>query len=150
MWAAALPLAYHADDEIARVETVGYVVLGVLLAVVGFVLMWRIRGAPRGRNRLARLAAVVAAIGIGAYGLLRWAPLDDDPSGVALALLYLVLLLPFVAGVAGPVLAVTGLGRVAMHGERSLAVLAFVSSLVVPGLFVVSVVACVITDACFH
>jgi hypothetical protein len=48
------------------------------------------------------------------------------------------------------VVAILGLERVRESGERVLAVGAFVASLVLPGIFVANVIACAVTDACFH
>jgi hypothetical protein len=53
-------------------------------------------------------------------------------------------------GIAGPFLAILGLERVRESGERLLAVLAFVVSLVLPGIFFANLIACAVTDACFH
>jgi hypothetical protein len=53
-------------------------------------------------------------------------------------------------GVVGPFFAIWGLERVRQSGERRLAVVAFVASLVLPGIFFANVVACAVTDACFH
>jgi hypothetical protein len=144
-----LPLAYDADDEIDRVVVIGEIVLGVVLIVIGLALMRRLQGAPeRGRNRWARRAAVVVALGIGAYALGRLIPDDSDQPLLALAIA--LFLVTWLVGVAGPVLAVFGLDLVRYQGERRLAVAAFVASLVLPGIFVANVVACAVTDACFH
>jgi hypothetical protein len=146
-----LPLAYHADDEIARDVARGEIVLAIVLIVIGIALMRRLEGAPSGgRNRLARIAAAVVAIGIVAYALNRVIPYGDDPNGALVTLGLSLFLVEFAVGVAGPVLAIFALERVRGSGERRLAVLAFVVSLVLPGIFAANAVACAITDACFH
>ena len=145
-------LAYHADDEIARAVATGEIVIGALLAVIGIALLWRLRGAPeRGRNRMARIAALVVGIGIAAYVLVyRVIPYGDDPNDALVGLGYGLLLLMLAVGVGGPFLGILGLEQVRHSGERRLAVAAFVASLVLPGIFFANLYACYVTDACFH
>lgn len=145
-------LAYHADDEIARAVTTGEIVIAAILVVIAIALLLRLRGAPtEGRNRMARIAATVAAIGIGAYvAAYRVIPYGDDPGDALVALGFGLLMLMLAVGVVGPFLAILGLERVRESGERVLAVAAFVASLVLPGIFVANVIACAVTDACFH
>jgi hypothetical protein len=144
-------LAYHADDEIARAVATGEIVIGVLLVVIGIALLWRLRGAPAGgRNGWARAAAAVASVGIAAYLLYHFIPESDDPSNAVLGLFYALLLLMMAVGVGAPFVAILGLGNVRDSGERRLAVAAFVASLVLPGIFFANLVACAVTDACFH
>ena len=144
-------LAYHADDEIARAVANGEIVIGALLVVIGIALLWRLRGAPAGgRNRMARIAALVVGIGIAAYVLYRVIPYGDDPSSALVGLGFGLLLLMLAAGVGGPFLGILGLEQVRHSGERHLAVAAFVASLVLPGIFFANLIACVVTDACFH
>jgi hypothetical protein len=144
-------LAYHAEDEIARAVAIGEVVVGVVLVVIGLALLRRLEGAPTaGRNVRARRAGVVVAGGIGAYALNRAIPYGDDPGNALVALGLSLLLLMVIVGVTGPVLAIFGLEGVRFDGERRLAVLVFVASLVLPGIFVANFVACAVTDACFH
>ena len=146
-----VPLAYHADDEITRVVTIGEVFLGMALVVIGLALMHRLQGAPEGgRNRWARRAAVVVGLGIAAYVLHRAIPYGDDPSDPLVGLAVGLLLLMLAVGVVGPFFAIWGLEGVRQSGERRLAVVAFVASLVLPGIFLANVVACAVTDACFH
>jgi hypothetical protein len=146
----SVALAYHADDEIARDVAIGEVVLAVVLIVIGIALMRRLEGAPSGKNRRARLAAAVVAGGILAYALNRAIPYGDDPNGVLVALGLSLFLIEYAVGIAGPFLAILALERVRHEGERRLAVLTFTASLVLPGIFVANVVACALTDACFH
>jgi hypothetical protein len=144
------PLAYHADDEIARDVARGEIALAIALIVIGIALMRRLEGAPAGRNLLARIASAVSAIGIAAYVLNRAIPYGDDPKGALVTLGLSLLFVEFAAGVIGPILGIRALQCVRTKGERRLAVLAFVTSLVLPGLFAANVVACAVTDACFH
>jgi len=144
-------LAYHTDDEIARAVATGEIVIGVLLVVIGIALLLRLKGAPAGgRNRRARIAAIVVAIGIAAYVAHRVIPYGDDPGDALVTLGLSLLFLMLAVGVAGPFLAILGLERVRDSGERLLAVAAFVGSLVLPGIFFANVYACAVTDACFH
>ena len=145
-----LTLAYHADDEIARDVARGEIVLAIVLIVIGIALMRRLEGAPAGRNLVARIAAAVSAIGIAAYALNRAIPYGDDPNGALVALGLTLLFVEFAAGVVGPILGIRALQYVRTKGERRLAVLAFVTSLVLPGIFAANVLACALTDACFH
>jgi hypothetical protein len=144
-------LAYHADDEIARAVAIGEIVIGALLVVIGIALLRRLRGAPPGgRNPTARAAAVIAAIGVAAYLVYHFLPDEDDPSDALLGLGYALFLLMLAVGVVGPFVAIWGLERVKASGERRLAVAAFVANLVLPGIFFANVIACAVTDACFH
>jgi hypothetical protein len=144
-------LGYHADDEIARAVTNGKIVLGVLLVVIGIALLLRLQGAPAGgRNRMARIAALVVGTGIAAYLLYNLLPEGDDPSDALLGLFYVLLLLMMAVAVGGPYLAILGLEQVRHTGQSHLAVAAFVASLVLPGIFFANVYACAVTDACFH
>ena len=144
-------LAYHADDEIAHAVTTGKIVLGVVLVLIGVALLLRLRGAPAlGRNRMARIAALVVGIGIAAYVLYRVIPYGDDPGDALVGLGYGLLLLMMAVAVGGPFLAILGLERVKHSGESLLAVAAFVASLVLPGIFFANLIACAVTDACFH
>jgi hypothetical protein len=144
-------LAYHADDEIARAVAIGEIVIAAILVVIAIALLMRLRGAPtEGRNRMARIAATVAAVGIAAYVANRVIPYGDDPGDALLVVLFALLMLMLAVGVAGPFLAILGLERVRTSGERVLAVAAFVASLVLPGIFIANVIACAVTDACFH
>ena len=146
-------LAYHADDEIARAVAIGEIVLAVILAVVGLAVLRSLRGAPSGgRNRWARAASIVAGIGIAAYVVSRIIPSgdEDDPRDVVIGLALALFLLEWLIGIVGPVLAIQGLGRVRYDGERRLAAAAFVASLVLPAIFFANVIACAVTDACFH
>jgi hypothetical protein len=145
-----LPLAYHADDEIARDVARGEIVLAFVLIVIGIALMRRLEGAPSGRNLVARIAAAVVAVGIVAYALNRVIPYGDDPNKALVTLGISLLLVEFAAGVVGPILGIRALQYVRSRGERRLAVLAFVMSLVLPGILAANVVACAVTDACFH
>lgn len=144
-------LAYHADDEIARAVTTGEIVIAAILVVIAIALLLRLRGAPtEGRNRRARTAAAVVGIGLATYVVNRLIPYSDDPGEATLALLTVFYVLTFAVGVIGPFLAILGLEQVKQSGERVLAVAAFVGSLVLPGIFVANVIACAVTDACFH
>ena len=146
-----LPLAYHADDEIARALAVGEVVIGALLILIGVALLRRLRGAPPGgRNPTARAAAVIAVIGVAAYLVYHFLPDEDDPSDALVGLGFALLLMMLAVGVVGPFVAIWGLERVMTSGERRLAVAAFVASFVLPGIFFANVIACAVTDACFH
>lgn len=146
-----LPLAYHRDDEIDRVVAMGEIAVGLVLLVIGIALMRRLEDAPvGGPNRLARFAALVVGIGIAAYALGRALPDGDELSGALLALAAALLLIVFVVGLVGPILATFALDRVRSDGEGRLAVVTFVASLALPGIFVANVVACYVTDACFH
>jgi hypothetical protein len=144
-------LAYHADDEIARAVATGKIVAGVLLVFIGIALLLRLRGASAGgRNRMARVATLVVGVGIAAYVLYRVIPYGDDPNDALVGLGYLLLLLMLGVGVGGPFLAIFGLEEVRNSGESLLAVAAFVASLVLPGIFFANLIACAVTDACFH
>ena len=146
-------LAYHADDEIARAVAKGEIVIGAVLVAIGITLLLRLRGAPAGRrNRWARAACVVAGTGIAAYAVSRSLPTgeEDDPSDLLIGFALAIFLLEWLIGIVGPVLAIQGLGRVRYEGERGLAVAAFVASLVLPGIFFANLIACAVTDACFH
>jgi hypothetical protein len=145
-----LPLAYHAEDEIARDVARGEIVLAFVLIVIGIALMRRLEGAPPGRNHVARVAAAVAAVGIAAYALNKLIPYGDDPNGALVTLGLSLFFVEFAVGLVGPVLAILGLQAVRGNGERRLAVVAFIISLVLPGIFAANVVACAVTDACFH
>jgi len=146
-----LPLAYHAEDEIARDVARGEIVLAIVLIVIGIALMRRLEGAPEGgRNLWARVAAAVVAVGIAAYALNRVIPYGDDPSAALDSLAISLFLIAFAVGVVGPILAIRALQYVRYKGERRLAVLTFVASLVLPGIFAANAVACAVTDACFH
>lgn len=145
-----LPLAYHADDEIARDVARGEIVLAVVLIVIGIALMRRLEGAPSGRNLFARIAAAVVAIGIAAYALERAIPYGDDPNGALVTLGISLFFVEFAAGLVGPILSIRALQYVRYKGERRLAVMTFVASLALPGIFAANVVACAVTDACFH
>jgi hypothetical protein len=68
-------LAYHADEDIARAVATGKVVVAVVLALIAIMLLLLLRGASAGgRNRMARIAALVVGIGIAAYVLFRVSP----------------------------------------------------------------------------
>jgi hypothetical protein len=143
-------LAYHVEDEIARVELVGHIVLAAALVLLAGVLLRRVRWAPLdGRNRPARVAAGVVAIGLVTYALLRF-PAFDDPSGTAFNVAGVLIICMWLSGLLGLALAPIGLSQIRIHGERRLAVLAFVGSLVLPGVLVVAAIACFATDGCFH
>jgi hypothetical protein len=82
--------------------------------------------------------------------LYRVIPYGDDPGDALVGLGFGLLLLMMAVGVGGPFLAILGPGQVRHSGEHRLAVAAFVASLVLPGIFFANLIACAVTDACFH
>ena len=135
IWVGAFVLAYHADDEIARVRGQWLVGLFVVLAAVLLVLFARRRGADDdGPNWLSRIAMALAVV-VAPFAWLG-------------PLLYLV---PpfFLAPVTVVGLAIAGLVRRPLREPR-LAIVAFALA----GLSIVwltsEAAACFATDACFH
>jgi hypothetical protein len=132
-----LPLAYHRDDEIARVDNVASL---VALAVVALLVLWRLletRGQPWDTpNRRARRCLVAGFV------LLVLGLVGNDPMEFLLA----IVLVP--AGAIVFALALSSFGG--DRGGRSVALAAAVVSGVALAVSVGNALGCLLADACFH
>ncbi len=136
---------YHADAEVDRALAIA---TAVALASLALFTLWLTAIAPRRpgrRRRAAGVALALAGAGIGAFAAMwaiPWSEGEDEP-----AFLWWVLLLTVAAAFfLAPVPAFMAFFR----EEGRLAGAAIGLSLVLPVLFVAGLVACGITDACFH
>ena len=115
-------LAYHADDEIARVALVVGAAGFALVLGVAAILLARLPGGTADANDAATLALAVAAASV---------------------------LLPLLALAAIP-LAIRAIARVPHEGRKFRSVGALVVAGLVVTAIAAPVAACVRTDACFH
>ena len=141
-------LGYHADAEVERVYTQGAVVGLAALAVLGVALALGVRG-PAGRNRYARRAALVAALGLLAHALVQVVP-EDLPSTAWALVGWSAWYVRAAVFLVAPPLAVIGISAVRRDGEKWVAIGALLAALVLPMLFVAWFRACGVTDGCFH
>ena len=141
-------LGYHADAEIDRLYTQGAVVGLAGLALLGVALALGVRG-PAGRNRYARAAGLVAALGLLAHALVHVMP-EDLPSTAWAVLGWSAWFVRAAVFFVAPPLALIGVYAVRRDGQKWVAIGALLASLVLPMLFVAWFVACAVTDACFH
>jgi hypothetical protein len=138
-------LAYHRDADVAHAVLAAKVVAGVVLtALAGGLVLW-LPGHEGGRNLAARAALVVAGAGLFAYGVFKVLP--DGASATAYGVTWIAFVL---AGLAGPAFGVAGAFGARRDGERRLAVVGLLGSLLLPAIFAANVTACALTDGCFH
>jgi uncharacterized membrane protein YbjE (DUF340 family) len=145
---AGLLLGYHADAEIARAETIARIVLFVAIALLGLTVGLVRRPELPGRNLRARLALGIAAVGIAAWLLWRLVPNEAGAGGSATAW-YALSSITMLAAVSAPAVAIAAFHHRA-GDERWLTAAALSASLVLPAAGIGSIVACMVTDACFH
>lgn len=136
-------LAYHADGETAHVANVAKIVGAIVVVAIGGALALRLP-AERGRNRLARIGLALGASGLAGYVLASAA----DPSSDGLEVLGGGLFL--VGFLAGPIVAAVGIARVRRSGEKWIAIAGLTASLLAVTIVIAEIVACGVTDACFH
>jgi hypothetical protein len=141
-------LAYHADAEIARAETIARIVLFVLIALVGLTVGLARQPELPGRNLRARLALGIAAVGIVSWLLWRLVP-NEAGAGGSVAAWYVLSSVTMLAAIAAPAVAITAFHHRA-GDEGWLTAAALTASLVLPAAGIGNIVACMVTDACFH
>ena len=142
----AVPFLYHADAELERVQnglTIGAV---VILGIAAVLLLSLTPDEDRGRRRTAKIALTIAIVGIGANVALRFMTDESWDTGWKLQLASALFLTQTASFFLAAPLALTAFFR----RQGKLAGAAVASSLVLPLLFVAWVLACGITDACFH
>jgi hypothetical protein len=123
-------LAYHEDEWIERVWTISGVAGLAVVAVVGVVAVRALPDGPGGGMILPTLAILVAALAV--IGPFVGAP-------------FAVLLAPIAA-----FFGVAAVARLRRAGRKPFALAGFVCSLLAVDVLVGALVACGVTDACFH
>jgi hypothetical protein len=141
----AAVLLYHADAEVDRALAIA---TAIALAALAVFTLWLMAIAPRQPGRSRRAAGVALALvgaGIGAFIALWAIPWSEseDESPWAWSILFLVVASAFFVA---PVPAFMAFFR----EEGRLAGAAIGLSLLLPALFVAAMIACGVTDACFH
>jgi drug/metabolite transporter (DMT)-like permease len=136
---------YHADAELDRALAIA---TAVALAALAVFTLWLTAIAPRKPGRPRRATAVALALagaGIAAFvamWAIPWSESEDEPPLLWWTLFVILAGAVFLA----PAPAFVAFSR----REGRLAGIAIGMSLVLPVLFVAGMIACGITDACFH
>ena len=144
-------LAYHKD-----VPTEIYVPIAMaLLAGATFLLYRRLREPPQGdetrrSNWAATAAIVLGLVAVAAYAL-SWLVPTEAESGARRTIgdVGIVITLVYVVAV-GPVLGITGVRRVETQGQKLRAIIGFLFGFVGVAWAAGSIVACIVSDGCFH
>jgi hypothetical protein len=144
-------LAYHKD-----VPTEVYVPIAMAcLAAVTLLLSGLLREPPEGDQTGRSNWAATAAIGLGlaaavAYAL-SWSVPTEAETGVRRTIgdVGIVIALAYILAV-GPILGVKGVMLVDTRGQKLRAIIGFLFGLVGFAWAVGSIVACVVSDGCFH
>jgi cytochrome bd-type quinol oxidase subunit 2 len=146
-----MPLAYHTD-----VPTETYVPIALaILGVVTLVLVWRLREPPPGDlderfNWPAAAAIVLCLVALAAYGV-AWLVPTEAESGVrrTIADVCLIVVLAYVFAV-GPVLGIAGVSLVRSRGQKLAAIAGFLLGCFGLASAIGALVACGVSDGCFH
>ena len=145
-----MPLAYHEDVDFELFIPAAF----VLLALLTFVLYRRLREPDDGADPRSNWAATAAiALGVLAallYGL-AWIVPTEAETGVrrTIADVCLVATISYVL-VVGPGLGMTAIQLVRTRGQKLRALIGFFLGMAGFAWFVGALVACTVTDACFH
>ena len=146
-----MPLAYHKDVPTELYVPIAFAVLGVL----AFLLHRRLREPPLGdaggrSNWPATVAIVLGLVAIAAATLAWFIPTEAENGvrrtisdvGIVMALAYVFLV--------GPLLGLGGITLVRKRGQKRRAVLGFLFGFVGLAWAVGAMVACMVSDGCFH
>jgi Na+/citrate or Na+/malate symporter len=145
-----MPLAYHKDVDFEFFIPAAFVLLGLMTLV----LYWRLRepddrGDPRS-NWAGTAVIALAVLAAVLYGL-AWIVPTEAESGVRRTIADVCLLATMAyALLVGPVLGVKAAQLVPTRGEKRRALLGFFVGNAGLAWFVGAMVACTVTDACFH
>jgi hypothetical protein len=146
-----MPLAYHKD-----VPTELYVPIAMaLLAGATLLLYRRLREPPQGdktgrSNWAATAAIVLGLVAVVAYGL-SWVVPTEAETGVRRTIgdVGIVITLVYVVAV-GPLLGIAGATLVKTRGQKLRAIIGFLFGFVGFAWAAGSMVACIVSDGCFH
>jgi hypothetical protein len=146
-----MPIAYHKD-----VPTEVFVPIAMaFLAVATLLLHRRLRGPPpgdeTGRSNWGATAAIVVGLAAAmAYGL-SWIVPTEAETGVRRTIgdVGIVIALAYVLAV-GPLLGIAGVTLVDTRGHKLRAIIGFLFGFVGLAWAVGSIVACIVSDGCFH
>jgi FtsH-binding integral membrane protein len=146
-----MPLAYHKDVPTELYVPIAFAVLGVL----AFLLYKGLREPPLGdaggRSNWPAKAAIVLGLAAIAAATLAWfIPIEAESGvrrtiadvGIVIALVY--------ALVVGPLLGLVGITLVRSRGHRRQAIFGFLFGFVGLAWAVGTMVACIVSDGCFH
>jgi hypothetical protein len=146
-----MPLAYHVDVPTEVYVPIAFAVLGA----VTLLLYRRLREPPPDdrddrSNRPATVAIVLGLVALAAYGV-AWLVPTEAESGVRRTIgdVGLVVVLGYAYAV-GPVLGVAGVRLVRTRGQKMRAIVGFVLGFLGFAWGVGSIVACIVSDGCFH
>lgn len=139
-------LLYHADAELERVLNGLTIGAFAVLAIPAALLIAFAPADDRGRRVNAKVALGLAEIGIGAHVALQFMSDESWDTGWRLQLACVLFYTRMASFFLAAPLALAAFFR----GQGRLAGVALASSLVLPVLLVAWILACGITDACFH
>jgi hypothetical protein len=146
-----MPLAYHKD-----VPTEVYVPIALaVLGVVTLLLYWRLREPPPDDRSDRSNRPATAAIGLGLVALaglgVGWLVPGEAESGVRRTIgdVGLVAALAYAYAV-GPVLGIAGVNLVRIRGQKMRAIVGFVLGFLGFAWGAGAIVACWVSDGCFH
>jgi hypothetical protein len=144
-----VPLAYHKD-----VPTEFYVPIAlVTLGLVSLFIYRRLREPPtevRTTNWPATAAIALGLVAVAAIGI-AWSLPTQAESGVRRTIADVALLFAMVYELgAGPALGIVGISRVRSSGGKVRAIVGFVIGFAGVAWFAGAMVACIVSDGCFH
>jgi protein-S-isoprenylcysteine O-methyltransferase Ste14 len=145
-----MPLAYHEDVDFEFFIPAAFVLLGLLTLVLYRRLREPADGADSRSNWAGTAAIGLAVLAAGLYGL-AWIVPTEAETGIRRTIADVCLVATMLyALVVGPGLAGKAVQLVRTRGERRRALLAFFVGNAGLAWFVGAMVACTVTDACFH